>query len=172
MIKSTMNIKSSSKKSNITALFWQVKRWSERSSKKSSQRFKSSIKSERKTQIIAAEGEVQMEDLIANEQVIITISEDDYIKRMPVDTFREQRRGGQGVTGCSSSGKKMSSKGFMWPLRMIICSFLPILGRCYWLKVWQIPETGTEIERETSHQFAGRFKTGRKNRHDLACLFF
>ena len=56
-------------------------------------------KSERKTQIIAAENEVNMEDLIANEQVIITISEDDYIKRMPMDTFREQRRGGQGVAG-------------------------------------------------------------------------
>ncbi len=52
-------------------------------------------KSERKTKIIAAEGEFNMEDLIPDEPVIITISEDDYIKRMPIDTFREQRRGGQ-----------------------------------------------------------------------------
>ena len=57
------------------------------------------LKSERKTKIIAAEGEFQMEDLIADEQVVITISNDDYIKRMPIDTFREQRRGGQGVIG-------------------------------------------------------------------------
>src|SRR3972149_8527310 len=56
-------------------------------------------KGERKTKIVAAEGEFQMEDLIADEQVVITISSDDYIKRMPIDTFREQRRGGAGVTG-------------------------------------------------------------------------
>ncbi|MCE5318909.1 MAG: DNA topoisomerase 4 subunit A, partial [Parachlamydia sp.] len=56
-------------------------------------------KSERKTRIIAAEGEMNMEDLIPNLPVILTISEDDYIKRMPIDTFREQRRGGAGVTG-------------------------------------------------------------------------
>ena len=58
-----------------------------------------------RTQIIPAEGEMNMEDLIANEQVIITISEDDYIKRMPIDTFREQRRGGQGVLACDEAGR-------------------------------------------------------------------
>ena len=47
-----------------------------------------------------------MEDLIANEEVIITISEDDYIKRMPVDTFREQRRGGQGITGIQHEARR------------------------------------------------------------------
>ena len=52
-----------------------------------------------RTKIIAAEGEFNIEDLIPDEHVIITISEDDYIKRMPIDTFREQRRGGQGVIG-------------------------------------------------------------------------
>ncbi|MBZ5672570.1 MAG: DNA gyrase subunit A, partial [Acidobacteriia bacterium] len=55
--------------------------------------------SDRKTKIIAAEGEFNIEDLIPDLPVLITISEDDYIKRMPVDTFREQRRGGQGVIG-------------------------------------------------------------------------
>ena len=64
------------------------------------QRFTKNTKSERKTQIIPAESEMNMEDLIANEPVIITISEDDYIKRMPIDTFREQRRGGQGMPAC------------------------------------------------------------------------
>ncbi|MBS0650026.1 MAG: DNA gyrase subunit A, partial [Verrucomicrobia bacterium] len=55
--------------------------------------------SDRKTKIIAAEGEFNIEDLIPDLPVIITISEDDYIKRMPIDTFREQRRGGHGVIG-------------------------------------------------------------------------
>ena len=49
--------------------------------------------------VISAESEFNVEDLIPDTQVIITISEDDYIKRMPIDTFREQRRGGQGVIG-------------------------------------------------------------------------
>ena len=52
-----------------------------------------------------------MEDLIANEHVIITISEDDYIKRMPVDTFREQRRGGQGVAGMQLKREDDAIKG-------------------------------------------------------------
>jgi DNA gyrase subunit A len=68
-------------------------------------------KSERKTRIIAAESEVSMEDLIANEPAIITISQDDYIKRMPVSTFREQRRGGQGVSGLQLKREDDMPKG-------------------------------------------------------------
>ncbi len=98
--------------------------------------------SERRTKIIAAEGEFQMEDLIPDEPVIITISEDDYIKRMPVDTFREQRRGGQGVIGMDMKKETDTLKDIYvastHDTLMIFTSF----GRCYWLKVWQIPETG------------------------------
>lgn len=99
-------------------------------------------KSERKTQIIAAESEVNMEDLIANEQAIITISEDDYIKRMPVDTFREQRRGGQGVTGIHMKREDDAIKGLYVASTHDYLLIFTNLGRCYWLKVWQIPETG------------------------------
>lgn len=99
-------------------------------------------RSERKTQIIAAETEVNMEDLIANEQVIITISEDDYIKRMPVDTFREQRRGGQGVAGMSLKREDDAIKGLYVASTHDHLMIFTNLGRCYWLKVWQIPETG------------------------------
>ncbi len=99
-------------------------------------------KGERRTKIIAAEGEFQMEDLIPDEPVIITISEDDYIKRMPVDTFREQRRGGQGVAGLEMRKEGDSLKDIYvastHDTLMIFTSF----GRCYWLKVWQIPESG------------------------------
>lgn len=99
-------------------------------------------KSERKTQIVAAEGEMNMEDLIANEPAIITISEDDYIKRMPVDTFREQRRGGQGVTGLQLKREEDAIKGlYVASTHDYLCIFTT-LGRCYWLKVWQIPESG------------------------------
>lgn len=99
-------------------------------------------KPERRTQIIAAESEVNMEDLIANDQVIITISEDDYVKRMPIDTFREQRRGGQGVTGISMKREDDTIKGLYVASMHDNLLIFTNLGRCYWLKVWNIPETG------------------------------
>lgn len=99
-------------------------------------------KSERKTKIIAAETEVSMEDLIANESVIITISQDDYIKRMPVDTFREQKRGGQGVAGMQLKREEDVIKGLYVASTHDYLLIFTNLGRCYWLKVWQIPETG------------------------------
>lgn len=99
-------------------------------------------KSPRLTQIIAAESEVNMEDLIANEPVIITISQDDYIKRMPVSTFREQRRGGQGVSGMQLKREEDVIKGLYVATTHDYLLIFTNLGRCYWLKVWQIPETG------------------------------
>ena len=98
--------------------------------------------SDRKTKIIAAEGEFNIEDLIPDLPVLITISEDDYIKRMPMDTFREQRRGGQGVIGLETKKETDVLKD------IYVCSthdyllIFTTLGRCYWLKAWEIPEAG------------------------------
>lgn len=103
-------------------------------------------KSERKTRIIAAESEVNMEDLIANESVIITISQDDYIKRMPMDTFREQRRGGQGVTGVQQKREDDVIKGLYVASTHDYLLIFTNLGRCYWLKVWQLPEVGRKAK--------------------------
>lgn len=103
-------------------------------------------KAERKTQIIAAENEVKMEDLIANDQAIITISNDDYIKRMPLDTFREQRRGGQGVSGMQFKKEEDAIKNlYIASLHDYLLLFTNH-GRCYWLKVWQIPESGRKTK--------------------------
>lgn len=99
-------------------------------------------KSERKTKIVAAEGEFQMEDLIADEQVIITISSDDYIKRMPIDTFREQRRGGTGVIGMEMKKEDDALKNIYVASTHENLLIFTTLGRCYWTKVWQIPEAG------------------------------
>ncbi|MBI3508174.1 MAG: DNA topoisomerase (ATP-hydrolyzing) subunit A [Chlamydiia bacterium] len=99
-------------------------------------------KSERKTKIVAAEGEFQMEDLIADEQVVITISSDDYIKRMPIDTFREQRRGGAGVIGMEMKKEEDVLKNVYVASTHDTLLIFTTLGRCYWTKVWQIPETG------------------------------
>ena len=100
------------------------------------------LKSERKTKIVAAEGEFQMEDLIADEQVVIAISNDDYIKRMPIDTFREQRRGGQGVVGMEMKKEADTLKNIYVASTHDYLLLFTTLGRCYWTKVWQIPETG------------------------------
>lgn len=99
-------------------------------------------KSERKTQIVAAEEDMDMEDLIANEPVIITVSQDDYIKRMPVDTFREQKRGGQGIAGMQMKKEEDVIKSVHVASTHDYILAFTNLGRCYWLKVWQIPETG------------------------------
>ncbi len=99
-------------------------------------------KSERKTKIVAAEGEFQMEDLIADEQVVITISNDDYIKRMPVDSFREQRRGGAGVIGMEMKKEADTVKDVYVASTHDYLMIFTSLGRCYWTKVWQIPEGG------------------------------
>jgi len=103
---------------------------------------KKTHKSERKTQVIAAEGEFNMEDLIADEQVVITISDDDYIKRMPISAFREQRRGGSGVIGLELKKETDIIKSIYVASTHDYLILFTNLGRCYWLKVWQIPETG------------------------------
>ena len=99
-------------------------------------------KTERKTQIVPAEEEFQMEDLIADEAMIITISDDDYIKRMPVTTFREQRRGGQGVIGFDHRKESDIIKDIYVASTHDTLMIFTNFGRVYWVKVWKIPEAG------------------------------
>ncbi|NGX63742.1 MAG: DNA gyrase subunit A [Candidatus Anoxychlamydiales bacterium] len=99
-------------------------------------------KSPRKTKVIAAESEFNMEDLIADEQVIIAISGDDYIKRMPISAFKEQRRGGLGVIGMEMKKETDILKSIYVASTHDHLMIFTSLGRCYWLKVWQIPEAG------------------------------
>jgi len=96
--------------------------------------------SARRTQIVQMEGEFNMEDLIADEQVIITISEDDYIKRMPASLFREQKRGGQGVAGFDIKKETDALKRIYVASTHDHLLIFTTFGRCYWLKVWQLPE--------------------------------
>lgn len=119
-------------------------------------------KSERQTQITAAEGEFNMEDLIADESVIITISHDDYIKRMPVDTFREQRRGGQGVAGFDTKRETDALKDIYVATTHNYLMVFTNYGRCYWLKVWQIPETGRRSKGKPIVSLLGDLQEGEK----------
>lgn len=98
-------------------------------------------KSDRKTKLIGAESEVSIEDLIPIEQTIITVSSDDYIKRMPIATFKEQRRGGHGVIGVETRKEQDSLKNVYVSSTHDHLLIFTNLGRCYWLKTWQIPES-------------------------------
>ena len=96
----------------------------------------------RRTKIVAAESEFQMEDLIPDEPVIIAISTDDYIKRMPITTFKEQKRGGSGVIGMDKKKETDSIKEIYTASTHDHLLVFTTRGRCHWVKVWQIPEAG------------------------------
>jgi DNA gyrase subunit A len=94
---------------------------------------------ERRTEIVADQGEFSIEDLIAEEDMVITVSHAGYIKRLPVSAYRRQRRGGKGVIGAHA-------KEDDWVEHLFIASthdylmFFTQQGQCYWLKVHEIPQ--------------------------------
>lgn len=94
----------------------------------------------RKTEISAVDGDFNVEDLIADEPVVITISEDNYVKRMAVDLFKQQKRGGQGVAGFDTKKESDALKGLYVASMHDFLLIMTNKGRCYWLKVWQLPE--------------------------------
>ncbi|MEK7667759.1 MAG: DNA gyrase subunit A [Gemmatimonadota bacterium] len=96
---------------------------------------------ERRTQIVADQGNFSVEDLIAEEDMVITVSHTNYIKRIPVSTYRRQRRGGRGLNG-------MGTKEDDWVEHLFIASthdyvmFFTEHGQVYWLKVYDVPQGG------------------------------
>ncbi len=95
----------------------------------------------RRTEIRAAEGEFSVEDLIAEEDMVISISHLGYIKRLPVNTYRRQRRGGRGVTGQSTREDDFIEHLFIASTHAYVLVFTNT-GRVYWLKVHEIPQAG------------------------------
>ncbi|MBU4128598.1 hypothetical protein KJ582_00590, partial [bacterium] len=96
----------------------------------------------RRTQITkAAVEEFQVEDLIAEEDVAITVSHTGYIKRIPVSTYRIQRRGGRGVTGMGTKEEDFVEHLLIASTHQYILCFTN-KGRIHWLKVYKIPQTG------------------------------
>jgi len=96
---------------------------------------------ERRTEIVADTGDFSIEDLIAEEDMVVTISHSGYIKRIPTTTYRRQRRGGRGLAG-------MGTKEEDWVEHLFIASthdyvlFFTQNGQVYWLKVYDIPQGG------------------------------
>ena len=96
---------------------------------------------DRRTDIVLSASEFNIEDLIADEDMVITISHQGYIKRIPVDTYRQQHRGGRGVTGMSTREEDFVEHLFIASTHSYIL-FLTDRGHCHWLKVHEIPEGG------------------------------
>ena len=96
---------------------------------------------ERKTKIIAAEGEIEVEDLIKEEQAVVTLTHFGYIKRMPIDTYKSQRRGGKGITGLSTREEDFVKQIFTASTHDTIL-FFSNKGKLYRLKGYEIPEAG------------------------------
>ena len=95
----------------------------------------------RRTEIVSDEGEFSIEDLIANEEMVVTISHAGYIKRTSISTYRKQRRGGVGTIGTELRTDDFVEHLFVAQTHDYLLIFTND-GRCFWLKVHEIPEGG------------------------------
>jgi DNA gyrase subunit A len=96
---------------------------------------------ERRTEIVYKAEEFSIEDMIAEEDVVITISHSGFIKRFPVSGYRRQARGGKGMTGATTKEDDFIQHMFIASTHDYILFFTD-KGRCYWLRVHEIPEAG------------------------------
>ncbi len=95
----------------------------------------------RRTEIIPATAEINLEDMIAPEDMVITVSHTGYIKRSPLSIYRSQRRGGKGKIGMGTKDEDFVEQLFVASSRDYLLFFTDA-GRIYWQKVYQIPEAG------------------------------
>lgn len=95
----------------------------------------------RRTEVVEDEAEVTIEDMIAPEEMVVTISHSGYVKRFPVSGFRKQGRGGRGSQGATTKEDDWVEQLFIASTHDYILFFTD-RGKCYWLKVYQIPQMG------------------------------
>ena len=96
---------------------------------------------DRRTDFTEESGEFRVEDLIADEDVVITATNTGYIKRTALDAYRKQRRGGKGLIGMQTREEDVVSHLFVANTHAYILIFTD-RGRCYWLRVYDVPEVG------------------------------
>ena len=96
---------------------------------------------ERRTEIIQVDMDFSMEDLIAEEEVVLTITHQGYIKRTALNTYRTQRRGGRGIQGAMSKDEDFVEHLFIANTHNYMLFFTD-KGKCFWLKVYDIPQGG------------------------------
>lgn len=102
---------------------------------------KDQFANKRRTEIMDSAEELSIEDLIADEDMVVTITHDGYIKTTPLSVYRSQRRGGKGRTGISTKDTDFVEDLFIASRHNYVL-FFSNLGKCYWLKVHEIPESG------------------------------
>ncbi|MGO8703795.1 MAG: DNA gyrase subunit A [Candidatus Brocadiia bacterium] len=95
----------------------------------------------RRTEIVGEVEEFDREDLVAEENVVVTISHEGYLKRQPLNAYRKQRHGGKGITGAEHKEGDFTEHLFIASTHDSILLFTD-LGRVYWLKVYNVPEMG------------------------------
>ena len=105
------------------------------------QALREEYKDERRTQIVPEAADINIEDLIAQEEVVVTISHAGYIKRNPVSLYRAQRRGGKGKIGMGTKEEDFVATLFTASTHDYLLFFTDA-GKVYWLKVHEIPEAG------------------------------
>ncbi len=96
---------------------------------------------ERRSQIVREVKELRLEDLIVDEEMVVTVSHSGYIKRNPISLYRTQRRGGRGKVGMGTRDEDFVSMVFIASMHSYIM-FFTNTGKVYWLKVHEIPEAG------------------------------
>lgn len=96
---------------------------------------------DRKTEIVAETAELRIEDLITEEDMVITLSHNGYIKRNPLSIYRSQHRGGKGLTGMETREEDYVEQLFIGSTHDYML-FFSNMGRLYWKKIYEIPEAG------------------------------
>ena len=127
------------------------------------QELKKKFGDERRTEILGEVQDFKIEDLIADEDAVLTISHTGYIKRLPVSAYRKQRRGGVGVTAMETKEEDFVEQLFVASTHETLL-FFTNQGRCYWLKVHEVPQAsryarGTAIVNLLSLQKDERLST-------------
>ncbi|HET9438630.1 MAG TPA: DNA gyrase subunit A, partial [Longimicrobiales bacterium] len=94
---------------------------------------------DRRTEITEVGASISLEDLLSDDEMVITISHQGYVKRLPVDTYRAQRRGGRGIQGMETKEEDWVERLFVGRTHDYLMVFT-VQGHCYWLKVHEIPQ--------------------------------
>ena len=101
----------------------------------------------RRTEIVEDVGEISIEDLITDEEMVVTTTYGGYIKSIPLSVYRNQRRGGRGRTGMGIKDTDFVNDLFTASRHNSIL-FFSSFGKCYWLKVYQVPESSPDGARK------------------------
>ena len=127
--------------------------------KKELTEIKEKYSDERRTEIVEGEIDIEMEDLIPEEDVVITITDSGYIKRLPCETYRTQRRGGKGLVGMKTKEEDVVVDSFVTSTHDYIM-FFTNHGKTFWLKGYRIPEGGRHAKGKAIINLLPRLEEG------------